>query len=336
MKNYVNTHLIVALLLVLTGCGGSIPKKTAANGHAGDNQAGKENVKSEHGGAGHSHESAHGGIVNTVGDFHVELVFDEKQSKLTAYISGEDGKTPKHIDAKDIPAQIKAEKTDQFTSIALLPAPMKGEKEGSASRFEASAAFTHAVAHEVFLRISVEGKHYRTAFQLTPGKAALGKTFICPMKCEKEKVYPQLGKCPVCKMNLVEFKAGQVEHSDHNPKHGGTFFMAADNWHHLEGVMSSPTEFRLYLFDNFTKPISAKGYEGTAEVVREDGKGDDVGKPVTLPLKQSGDQSYLSCTVPSEYVLPVAFTVRVTLRKGEAPALFNFTFDSVSKADLKK
>jgi Heavy metal binding domain len=27
--------------------------------------------------------------------------------------------------------------------------------------------------------------------------------FVCPMKCEKDKVYDAAGKCPVCKMDLT-------------------------------------------------------------------------------------------------------------------------------------
>ena len=121
-----------------------------------------------------------------------------------------------------------------------------------------------------------------------------------------------------------------MEHSDHSPKHGGTFFMASDNWHHLEGVLASATEFRVYLYDNFTKPISAKDYAGTAEVIRQDAKGDDLGKSLKLTLQPSPDGSYLTVAIPPEYVAPLAFTTHVTLQKGEKPSLFSFSFDKPS------
>ena len=109
--------------------------------------------------------------------------------------------------------------------------------------------------------------------------------------------------------------------------HVVTFFMASDNWHHLEGTLASATEFRLYLYDNFTKPVSAKGYEGTTEVIRQDAKGNDVGTALKLKLEPSADGDYLTTAIPAEYVTPLALAVHVTLQKGEKPALFNFNFD---------
>src|SRR5215469_9297755 len=32
-----------------------------------------------------------------------------------------------------------------------------------------------------------------------------------------------------------------MPHQNHNPQHGGVFFMAEDNIHHLEGVMVQPS-----------------------------------------------------------------------------------------------
>ena len=53
---------------------------------------------------------------------------------------------------------------------------------------------------------------------------------------------------------------GSLSHADHKPKHGGVFFMAADGFHHLEGTLNG-RDFRIYLYDNFTKPMDARRFQ---------------------------------------------------------------------------
>lgn len=36
--------------------------------------------------------------------------------------------------------------------------------------------------------------------------------YKCPMECEGDKIYDELGKCPVCKMELV--KISEIEKDD--------------------------------------------------------------------------------------------------------------------------
>jgi PHP family Zn ribbon phosphoesterase len=43
------------------------------------------------------------------------------------------------------------------------------------------------------------------------------KTYQCPMKCEREKTYDKLGKCPKCGMDLKGVKS----HVDHEAEHEG-------------------------------------------------------------------------------------------------------------------
>ena len=321
---------VMLMLLVLNGCGnGAAVPNSSASGEKKEDVDHKEHGSHESGG--HSHIAPHGGMVNSIGDYHVELVHDIAASKLVFYIFGADGTTPSPIDAKPILGQYKAEGGSEFVPFTLNPAAQAADKADTASKFEAAVkGLEMGKTYEVFVRPTIEDRAYRTAYQLTPGKAATVVTqYKCPMS-EHPKIYNKPGKCEICQMTLVLAKDGKVEHSDHSPKHGGTFFMASDNWHHLEGVLASATEFRLYMYDNFTKPISVIGYDGTTEVLRQDAKGNDVGKALKLDLKPSVDGSHITVAIPPEFVTPLAFTVRVTLQKGEKPALFNFTFDKPS------
>jgi len=148
----------------------------------------------------------------------------------------------------------------------------------------------------------------------------IGNSFRCPMDCEKGKTYTVAMNCPRCGMKLAEFKDGRLEHADHTSKHGGVFFMDADNWHHVEGVLAAPGEFRLYVYDNFTQPIYAGQFSGTVDVASELGRRNGIGMTV------SGNGAYLQASVPISDK-PVELVVHIVLTFGQPSSLFNFTFN---------
>jgi hypothetical protein len=109
--------------------------------------------------------------------------------------------------------------------------------------------------------------------------------YTCPVHAVIEQGTP--GKCRICSRDLVQKTAAltftcagnreisQLEpgtcadgapmiprynaraHGDHNSKHGGTFFMAPDNWHHIEGTYPAAGRFRVYVYDDFSRPLGA-------------------------------------------------------------------------------
>lgn len=121
-------------------------------------------------------------------------------------------------------------------------------------------------------------------------------------------------------------------HLDHYSKHGGTFFMALDNYHHLEGVLVRPGIFRVYIYDAYTRPVSPEELAKTEATVIW---GDKDGSP-QIELKPNADGSALEAQAPE----PVRFPVTLTLLcrfPGAAPntraELFTFPFSHYSHVD---
>ncbi len=157
--------------------------------------------------------------------------------------------------------------------------------------------------------------------------------FACPMRCEKGKVYAKAGKCPVCNMKLEEARDGEVAHAVHEPQHAGVFFMAPDNWHHLEGTLPSERELRIYLYDNFTKPLDAKGFSGDLTVQSVNDQDDEIGEAVTVPIKPVPGKTYLAAELPESIKPPFLTDARLLFPGQKQKFLFNFDFKKVQHKD---
>jgi hypothetical protein len=117
----------------------------------------------------------------------------------------------------------------------------------------------------------------------------------------------------------------QGAHMDHKSKHGGTFFMALDNKHHLEGILVAPGTFRVYLYDDHTKPLKAeetRQASGTVQV----GESDDAPKIDLTPGKK---KETLEAKLGGGVKFPLTLTLLLHLPGMEPdakPELFNFKF----------
>jgi hypothetical protein len=112
-------------------------------------------------------------------------------------------------------------------------------------------------------------------------------------------------------------------HMDHNPKHGGTFFMALNQRHHLEGVLLPAARFRVYLYDSHTRPVDPVELRRAKGIVQW-GEAEDA--PL-VPLTVAGNGQYLEAVWEGDLRLPIVLTLRLSLPGGSPdtnPELFTF------------
>ena len=129
--------LAVAVFTVAVGCDSQKPDSTSGGSDSGEHVHEDGTVHhghDDHSVEGHTHgEGPHGGTIADWGGgtFHVEFTVDHDKQQATAYILGNDEKTPTPIDAEEVTLSIK----DPAFTVSLKTSPQDGESEGNASRF---------------------------------------------------------------------------------------------------------------------------------------------------------------------------------------------------------
>ena len=118
-------------------------------------------------------------------------------------------------------------------------------------------------------------------------------------------------------------------HTDHVAKHGGTFFMALDNKHHLEGVLDPPGVFHVYVYDDHTRPLRAAEL-GMARAQVIWGEQDGASE---IDLMPSPDGTFLEAGAPGPMQFPLTLVLLVHFPGAAAtarPELFTFPFSHYS------
>lgn len=115
-------------------------------------------------------------------------------------------------------------------------------------------------------------------------------------------------------------------HMDHSPIHGGQFFMADNMFHHVEGTMPSPGEFRFYFYDDCRLPIDPRNFTGTARIEHLNESTGEVTEDVyELQLVRPGAE-YLMAVVPPQ----MPSTLYALVKLGGVDKRFDFQFDQVT------
>jgi hypothetical protein len=143
-------------------------------------------------------------------------------------------------------------------------------------------------------------------------------TWTCKGRPDIDVIEP--GRCPDGSPMVA--KRTLRPHGNHNPQHGGQFFMAPDNLHHLEGTLPASRLFRVYLYDDYARPLraaDARQVQGHVEV-----------KGRAVPLVVSPARGWAEARIDGA-ALPAQMTAKLKFKQDAPEYRFDFTFPSVTK-----
>ena len=142
-----------------------------------------------------------------------------------------------------------------------------------------------------------------------------------------DKKFLEPGKCGDGSARKIAYELRA--HGDHNPRHGGQFFMASDAWHHIEGTYPQNGVVRVFFYDNFTKPFTLRGKGVTGSVVVRDAKDNEI---ATAPLTAGSNATSMDAKIPAAAAaLPLRITVKMKFGPKIAEQPFDFQFNEYSK-----
>ena len=205
-----------------------------------------------------------------------------------------------------------------------------------------------------------------------PGSCPICKMSLVPVRLDTSWICPihtavtseKAGTCPICGRPLVEARVAVTwtcaaqpgidrlepgtcpdgtptqqrrtlrPHGNHNPQHGGQFFMAADNWHHVEGAYPRAGVFRLYVYDDYTRPLAVAALKNVSARVVTNEQYDARTRTSTdvtaFPLRPSPDGAYLEARVTG-VTFPATMTAKVKIKPDSPEYRFDFTFAAVTR-----
>jgi Cu/Ag efflux protein CusF len=203
------------------------------------------------------------------------------------------------------------------------------------------------------VRLDIAYKCLKTAYiREKPGTCPIDRADLVPVTAsifwlckgdpDSEKHYLDPG---TCRDGSPREKAFEVRpHGDHNPRHGGpSVFMSEDLYHHVEATIVAPTPtrpaaFRVYFYDEYTRPIKAAGISAHVALADKNGKATGSATPLVLSRIRDGNAMEArlpNAPVPSESA-PVFLALRVKLKPSDKDWLTDHTFTSYSKEPVSR
>ena len=151
-------------------------------------------------------------------------------------------------------------------------------------------------------------------------------SFTCPVHTSVETLDP--GRCPLCRRTLVTKYTDPAARRPQSEARR-VFFMVSNNWH-LEVTHPAAAVFRLYVYDNYSKPFAPPGL--TARITQAPGRRGQAGGPRdpvhALPRAGTTRRGVPNLAVPADIAAKVRFEA------GDKEYQFDFMFSDYSKEPL--
>jgi Cu/Ag efflux protein CusF len=175
---------------------------------------------------------------------------------------------------------------------------------------------------------------FQSFIQDHPGVCPVDKSELVPITvalyftCQNDSKVHQLepGNCADGSPRIKGYE--RRPHGDHNPRHGGQFFMADDSWHHLEGTLVRPNIFRVYFYNDMTQPLPSASV--SAKVAKTDANGRQIGTPIVLKPVPTNDGNTLEAPITGA-TLPASFELTLKFKPDDKERVFDFRFAGYSQ-----
>jgi hypothetical protein len=160
-------------------------------------------------------------------------------------------------------------------------------------------------------------------------QATIALSFICADRPDLERLEPST----CADGSAMTAKRSPRAHGNHSPQHGGVFFMARDNWHHVEGTYPEQGVFRLFLYDDYSRPLPAsRASQVEGRVLTEaaiDTPTQTEREPATFELRRVDNAPYLEAKI-DRVPLPATMSVVVRFTPDGEESRFDFAFPALT------
>ena len=156
-------------------------------------------------------------------------------------------------------------------------------------------------------------------------RVTVALSWTCSANPEIDQITP--AKCPDGSAMIAKYTPRP--HGNHNPQHGGQFFMAPDNWTHLEGTLPQDRLVRIYVYDDYSKPLPLEKFAPIRGHVITKVTTGGTTKETSFPLVAARTGRYLEAKVDT--ARPGAIIAKITLKTGGPEHHFDFTFNELTK-----